>query len=143
MSLATLGYALALIVAGIAWWRWRRELRERRLKALDGARRGLSLHEFVRDMAADGVDEVIAATVWLTIRHRAALDDHRLHPNDALDAYFDDRDDVVELARELMLLLDRAQGPLDAAQIAAEWRTVGDAAAHFSGKTRPWLRTVQ
>jgi hypothetical protein len=143
VSLTALGYILAIAAAGLGWWRWRRELRERRLKALDGARRGLTLHEFVRQLGTDGVDSVLATTVYLVLRQRAKLDEHRPHPNDALAAYFDDGDDVTEFARELMLLLDRAQSPLDAADLAASWKTVGDVALHFSGGARPFLRTVQ
>ena len=143
MSLTTLGYVLALAAAGLGWWRWRRELRERRLAALEGTRRGLSLPEFVRQMAAEGVDAVFASTVYVTIRHRARLDEHKLHPNDALDAYFDDRGDVAELARELMLLFDRALTNVDPEEFSRGWRTVGDVAQHFAGGVRPFLRTVQ
>ena len=143
MTLAALGYMLAIAAAGLGWWRWRRELKERRLAALDSARRGLSLNEFVRQLAVDNVDATVASATYLTIRHRAKVDDHRLHPNDALDAYFDDRADVTELARELMLVFDRAQVAIDPAEVAAGWRTVGDVAQHFSGGSRPYLRTVQ
>lgn len=143
MTLTALGYILALAAAAVGWWRWQRELKERRLAALDSTRRGLSLSEFVRQMAVDGIDAVVASAVYLTIRNRAKLDEHRLHPNDALDAYFDDRSDVIDLAREMMLLFDRAQVPLDAADVAAGWRTVGDVTLHFSGLSRPVLRTVQ
>lgn len=143
MSLVTFGYLLAFAAAAVGWWRWRRELRERRLKALAGARRGLTLHEFVWQMSSNGVEPVIATTVYLVLRQRAQLDDHHLHPNDALTAYFDENDDITEFARELMLILDRAQTNLDAANLAANWHTVGDVAMHFSGGSHRSLRTVQ
>lgn len=152
MDLTILGYALGLAVAVIGWFRWQRELRERRLAALAGARRGLSLHEFVRDVAADGVDGIVATCVYLTIRDRAKLGEHRLHPNDALTAYFDDGDAVIELGRDLMLTLDRSSAATDIDTIASTWRSVSDVTDWFGGRgttTRPnpqrpnHLRTIQ
>lgn len=151
MTLTALGYALALIVAGIAWWRWRKEVRERRLAALAGTRRGLSLHEFVRQAEVDGTDAVLASAVYLTVQYRGKLGEHRLHPGDALSAYFDDGDAVADLGRALMVTLDRDMRDMDMDAVASEWRSIADMIDWFDGRGArragtsrpPYLRTVQ